>query len=145
MVHNCLDINETDLQDKEDIIKPLESLATRKDNEFFGSHFSEIEKITEPSEADSDLRKELKRHIKEELLTVNVLRVIVKCKSIVTFFKTSGLNDKLEGGSLKQEAETRWMSVLIMLRSFFSSSSSKVTADQKFSQVKFSLTSHYCF
>jgi len=39
-----------------------------------------------------------------------------KCKSLVTYFKQTSLNSKLEK-SLKQESETRWNSKLEMLES----------------------------
>ncbi|KAK3915978.1 Transposable element Hobo transposase [Frankliniella fusca] len=48
-----------------------------------------------------------------------VHQVIKKCKEIVTYMKASGLNGRKEGGTLKQEVETRWLSHLHLLRSFF--------------------------
>lgn len=136
--HTCLDdVNLQDLKDIESVIKPLENLASKKDNEFVGSHQDAIDKITNVTASDTPLRQALKNHIREELLTISILQLIQKCKSIVTLFKTSGLNDRLEGGSLKQEIETRWMSILDMLRSFFPTSSSKVTSEEKFNKVMY--------
>jgi len=45
-----------------------------------------------------------------------VINTIKECKSLVTYFKQSSLNSKLNK-SLKQESETRWNSKLEMLES----------------------------
>jgi hypothetical protein len=45
-----------------------------------------------------------------------VINTIKECKSLVTYFKQSSLNSKLDK-SLKQESETRWNSKLEMLES----------------------------
>jgi transcription termination factor NusB len=47
-----------------------------------------------------------------------VMDIIKDCKSLVTYFKHSSLNSKLEK-SLKQETETRWNSKLEMLESIY--------------------------
>jgi hypothetical protein len=44
------------------------------------------------------------------------MNTLKECKSLVTYFKQSSLNSKLEK-SLKQESETRWNSKLAMLES----------------------------
>ena len=46
----------------------------------------------------------------------SIMNTIKECKSLVTYFKHSSLNSKLEK-SLKQEVETRWNSKLEMLES----------------------------
>lgn len=45
------------------------------------------------------------------------LKLILKCKEIVTLFKRYGIMETLDT-SLKQAIETRWNSKLIMLQSF---------------------------
>ncbi|XP_052127958.1 zinc finger protein 618-like [Frankliniella occidentalis] len=55
-------------------------------------------------------------------LLVSILAVIGKCKKIVKFCKKSGVNSLLEKegrGVLIQDVETRWMSILTLLQSFF--------------------------
>lgn len=46
----------------------------------------------------------------------SLINTLKECKSLVTYFKQSSLNSKLEK-SLKQESETRWNSKLVMLES----------------------------
>ena len=45
-----------------------------------------------------------------------IMNALKECKSLVTYFKQSSLNSRLEK-SLKQESETRWNSKLGMLES----------------------------
>lgn len=47
---------------------------------------------------------------------LSLINTLKECKSLVTYFKQSSLNSKLEK-SLKQESETRWNSKLVMLES----------------------------
>ncbi|KAK3932332.1 Transposable element Hobo transposase [Frankliniella fusca] len=116
-------ITEEDVNDVINIVKPIEALAKSNkhiSNTFKGSHFLQVHQLTKDSPTDSNLTKALKSHIKNTLLPIlYILSVMKKCKEIVTFFKSSGLNDSLEGGNLVQEVETRWMSMLHLLRSFF--------------------------
>ena len=134
---DCLDdVGITDITDIIRIIQPLELMAKKKANGFVASHYADIEKLTTTADTDSDLLSALKAHIRRELLLiVRILQLLQKCKQIVTVFKTSGLNDRLEGGSLKQEVETRWMSVLHMLKSFFPTECSGLPSDIKLNQV----------
>lgn len=135
--YDCLDdICLKDLTDIDDLVRPLEVLALKnKDNAFVASNSDIIENLTTHQTTDSALTVAMKDHIKSELLIICILKLISKCKQIVTLFKTSGLNDRLEGGALRQEVDTRWMSVLDMLKSFFPSSSSKVLPETKFKNV----------
>ncbi len=52
-------------------------------------------------------------------LTVSHLQVIKKAKEIDGYMRASGLNQKLEGGTLKLDVETRWLSHLHRFCSFF--------------------------
>jgi hypothetical protein len=129
----------SDLKDVIDVVAPFESMARKTENAFVGAHYPQIDVMTRVVESDSPLRRALKSHIRKELSVVRVLQLIKKTKRLVAYMKTSGMNDKLEGGSLKQEVETRWMSVLHMIKSFFPTKSSTVTAEAKFLQVQYIL------
>ena len=52
----------------------------------------------------------------DEPLKAAVISVITACKSLVSYMKQSGLNNKL-ASTLKQANDTRWNSLLVMLES----------------------------
>jgi hypothetical protein len=66
---------------------------------------------------------------------VKILAIIKKCKKVVAYIKKSSLNETLEGGTLKQEVETRWMSVIHMLKSFFPPEETDLHKSSKIIQV----------
>ncbi|KAE8740528.1 hypothetical protein FOCC_FOCC013955 [Frankliniella occidentalis] len=88
-----------------------------------------LDNVTKVEDGDSILLLELKAQARQELATLPILSLICKCKIIVTFFKSSGLNLQLKKGRLRQEVDTRWMSTLDMLQSFFPSLSSDTAVD----------------
>ncbi|KAK3931948.1 Transposable element Hobo transposase [Frankliniella fusca] len=112
-------IEKKDLSDLFNWIHTLETIAKKKTENAFVGENEEIAALTLPNVADSELQSELKIQARQELATLPILALLRKCKTIVTFFKTSGLNLKLHDGKLKQEVDTRWMSILTMLESFF--------------------------
>lgn len=130
------DVTVDGVRDIIDIVTPFELMASKNEgNTFVGANFDKIEELTTVTEGDSPLRAALKGHIKKELNVVKILALIRKCKKVVNYFKTTGLNENLEGGTLKQEVETRWMSTLNLLKSFSPSEASSLSPDAKFTQV----------
>lgn len=103
------------------LVNPIETLAFKRKeklhNTLRGDDWDWLQTHTELSEGDSALVAEVKAHIREELVSLESLQLVTKCKRIVTYFRRSGLNDKLDT-TLKQECETRWNSILTMLESF---------------------------
>lgn len=129
-------VSASSVKDVIDVLSPVELLAVKqKDHMFVAAHYEELEKLTSPSPTYSTLRLAIKAHIKSELLILTALKVIQKANLVVTFIKTSGFNDKLEAGSLKQEVETRWMSLLNLFKSFFPSAASELPRLAKINQV----------
>ncbi|KAK3911464.1 ATP synthase subunit beta [Frankliniella fusca] len=107
-------IEKKDLSDLFNWIHTLETIAKKSENAFVGENEEEIAAQTLPNVADSDLQSELKIQARQELASLPILALLRKCKTI-----TSGLNLKLHDGKLKQEVDTRWMSILTMPESFF--------------------------
>ncbi len=80
------------------VVAPVEVIASsrKKEKVFVSSDQSEILRLTTPHENDSLLRVNLKSQIRTELQVLRVLEVITKTKQVVTFIKTSGLNEWLK-------------------------------------------------
>lgn len=113
-------VTKKDILDVVNVLKPIEAIGKRKKNTFQASQLDEVINKTEEKATDSDLKKSVKGHIRRLLVPIlKILKGAKKCKDIATFMKASSMNDRLQGGTLKQEVETRWMSVLTMFRSFF--------------------------
>ncbi|XP_034238513.1 uncharacterized protein LOC117643631 isoform X2 [Thrips palmi] len=109
-----------DLQDLISVVEPIEKLGTRKGKEFHASHLKKVVTLTTHAQTDSQLKSTVKAHIHTLLVPIlKILNLIKKCKDVANFIKNSGANERLVGGTLKQEVDTRWMSVLTMMRSFF--------------------------
>ena len=117
VLHN---ITAQNVSDVVAVLSSIEVIGKRKKNCFQATHLDEVVRKIEPKPADSDLKKAVKGHITRTLVPLlKILQLTKKCKDIASLMKTSGMNDRLQGGTLKQEVDTRWMSVLMLLRSFF--------------------------
>lgn len=122
------DISQKDIADVIAVVHPQELLAKKNKKTFAGKTYDAIVTLTTPKASDSPLRVTMKNHVKGALVTVRALNVFHKCKEIVTYVKKAGLNSKtlsmFGGCSLKQDVETRWMSNLGLLKSFFNTDTS---------------------
>lgn len=113
-------INDQDIQDVISVMEPIELLGAKNKNSFQAAHYNDVSARTSHQEGDSDLKKALKDHVRGQLLPIlKIQSVIKKCQDVALCIKGIGMNERLEGGTLKQDVDTRWMSVLMLLKSFF--------------------------
>ncbi|KAK3916616.1 Transposable element Hobo transposase, partial [Frankliniella fusca] len=126
-------VRKQDIVDVINIVGAIEALACKaKDKRFVADHAEQVKKILEEKEGDSNLATTLKTNIAAELALLPLLVLIKKLKGIVTYMKSTGLNDKLPGGTLRPEVDTRWMSLLTMVKSFFPSKSFSTNGSDSF-------------
>lgn len=107
--------NRLDLEKLRELVafmKPIEAIAKP-----YGNKIMWLQNHIQDSNEDSYLVKSLKAKAQKELAAMVSLKLILKCKEIVTLFKRYGIMETLDT-SLKQAIETRWNSKLIMLQSF---------------------------
>ena len=119
------------------VVSPVERLAnTKRAKKMFSAcHDLKVKELTTQMSDDSPLKRELQNHISEELSILPLMVLTQKLKSVVRYIKSSGLNEQLEGGTLKQEVDTRWMSLLHMIKSFFPPDKSPLPLHGKIDQV----------
>ncbi|KAE8740031.1 hypothetical protein FOCC_FOCC014459, partial [Frankliniella occidentalis] len=132
------DITATNIAQTDILVSAIEAIGRKHDNSFIGDDYDEIAALTAPKARDSLLQTSLKEHLKATVLALcRVLQVVKKCKEDVGYMKSSGLNAKVKGGTLRQEVDTRWLSHLHLLRSFFVDTKlhPTLTRDSKIIQV----------
>lgn len=112
--------NRLDLEKLRELVafmKPIEAIAKPYGNTLDNVNLLWLQNHIQDSNEDSYLVKSLKAKAQKELAAMVSLKLILKCKEIVTLFKRYGIMETLDT-SLKQAIETRWNSKLIMLQSF---------------------------
>lgn len=112
--------NRLDLEKLRELVafmKPIEAIAKPYGNTLDNVNLLWLQNHIQDSNEDSYLVKSLKAKAQKELAAMVSLKLILKCKEIVTLFKCYVIMETLDT-SLKQAIETRWNSKLIMLQSF---------------------------
>ncbi|XP_034245525.1 uncharacterized protein LOC117647737 [Thrips palmi] len=130
-------VSAKDIDDIIGVVTPIEALANTKGakNVFVACHEGKLKELTTIKTEDSPLKVAVKGHISEQLGIMPLLVLIQKLKGVVKYMKSSGLNEQLQGGTLKQEVDTRWMSVLHMINSFFPPAKSPLPVHCKIDQI----------
>ena len=96
------------------VIKAVEAVA--KDTALHGNNFAWLLAFCAPTNGDSLFMTKLRMHLREELAILEALEQIDLAKSLVAYFKRSGLNSHLES-RLQNPPDTRWIAKCPMLRS----------------------------
>ncbi|KAK3928927.1 E3 SUMO-protein ligase ZBED1 [Frankliniella fusca] len=97
-------ITRQDVADVDVLITSVEMIARKHDNNFTAEDFVPLHQLTTAAVNDSPIQQSMKFHLRATILEIcRVLQVIKKAKEIVCYMRASGLNQKLEGGTLKLE------------------------------------------